>query len=83
MKKYWTPQEDRELVYIYPRMHDHQVAEEMGRSYGSVVGRASILGLKKDPAYIHELLILEAQKFLKKNSIKNLPYELRKRLFGN
>ena len=70
MKKYWTPEEDRKLVDIYPRMHNHKVAEEMGRSYGSVVGRASNLGLKKDPAYIHELLMLEAQK-LKKNGFKS------------
>jgi len=29
-----------------------EVSEAMQRSYGSVVGRAQVLGLKKDPAYI-------------------------------
>jgi hypothetical protein len=42
-----------------------------------------VLGLKKDPAYIHEMLMKEAQELLKTNSIKNLPYEIRKRLFRN
>jgi hypothetical protein len=60
-----------------------EVAEEMQRSYGSIVGRAQVLGLKKDSAYIHEMLMKEAQELLKTNSIKNLPYEIRKRLFRN
>lgn len=62
MKKQWTPAEDRQLAEIYPNLNNHEVAKKMGRSYGSVVGRASSLGLKKDPAYIHQLLMVEAQK---------------------
>lgn len=65
MKKHWSPEEDRKLVNIYPRMHNMEVAEAMQRSYGSIVGRAQVLGLKKDPAYIHEMLMKEAQKIKK------------------
>lgn len=83
MKKQWTPAEDRQLAEIYPKTHNHEVAKIMNRTYGSIIGRAAKMGLKKDPAYIHELLMIEAQKISKKNSIKNLPNELRKRLFGH
>ena len=62
MGKSWTPAEDRYLAEIYPKTHNHEVAKLMGRTYGSVVGRASSLGIKKDPAYIHQLLMVEAQK---------------------
>lgn len=65
MRKIWTLEEDRKLAEIFPRMHNRIVAEEMGRSYGSVVSRAGTLGLKKDPAYIHDLLMMEAQKLKK------------------
>ena len=65
MKKHWTPEEDRKLVNIYPQMHNMEVADAMQRSYGSIVGRAQVLGLKKDPAYIHEMLMKEAQKLKK------------------
>jgi hypothetical protein len=65
MKKHWSPEEDRKLVNIYPQMHNMEVAEAMHRSYGSIVGRAQVLGLKKDPAYIHEMLMKEAQKLKK------------------
>jgi hypothetical protein len=70
MRKIWTLEEDRKLAEIFPRMHNRIIAEEMGRSYGSVVSRAGTLGLKKDPGYIHELLMLEAQK-LKKSGYKS------------
>jgi len=83
MKKNWTPAEDRLLAGIYPNLNNQEVAKQMNRSYGSIIGRASSLGLKKDPAYFHQHLMEEAQKVLKKNSIKNLPYEIRKRLFRN
>jgi hypothetical protein len=65
MKKQWTPAEDRHLADIYPKTHNHEVAKLMNRTYGSIIGRASILGLKKDPGYIHELLMIEAQKLQK------------------
>jgi hypothetical protein len=42
-----------------------EVAEAMQRSYGSIIGRAQVLGLKKDPAYINEMLMKEAQKLKK------------------
>lgn len=65
MKKQWTPAEDRQLAEIYPKTHNHEVAKMMNRTYGSIIGRAAKMGLKKDPAYIHELLMIEAQKLQK------------------
>lgn len=65
MKKHWSPEEDRKLVNIYPTMLNMEVAEAMHRSYGSIIGRAQVLGLKKDPAYINEMLMKEAQKLKK------------------
>lgn len=64
-KKNWTPAEDRLLAEIYPNLNNQEVAKQMNRSYGSIIGRASSLGLKKDPAYIHQLLMVEAQKLQK------------------
>ena len=65
MKKHWSPEEDRKLVNIYPTMLNMEVAEAMQRSYGSIIGRAQVLGLKKDPAYINKMLMKEAQKLKK------------------
>jgi len=51
MKKIW---EDSEITYMFdnfPNMPTQEVANQLGRSYGSVSSMASILGLKKSEEF--------------------------------
>lgn len=52
MRKAWTPDEDRKMRDLYPRMTGADVAQVLGRSLSSVFQRARKLSLEKSPEFL-------------------------------
>src|SRR5699024_260756 len=50
-RKQWTTLEDKFLRENYQEMTIKEIAEKLGRTYGSVVGRINYTGIKKNIKY--------------------------------
>jgi hypothetical protein len=55
-RKMWTPEEDGTMRREFPTRPSKEVAELLGRGIFSILGRASKLGLRKDPEYLRGCL---------------------------
>lgn len=50
--KLWTEEEDQYMRDNYPNNRTADVAKKIGRTHGSVVGRAKVLGLRKSEEFM-------------------------------
>jgi hypothetical protein len=53
--KNWTPMEINTLKKIYRTNSNVSIAKKMGRTEGSVMYKASSLGLRKSPTYLKQI----------------------------
>jgi len=51
----WSTDDVRQLKKLFPRFSNAEVAEELGRTVGSVTAKASALGLTKTKKYLKSI----------------------------
>lgn len=52
----FTPMEDAWLIALYPHLSTEDVSSALDRAPGSVIARAKLLGIRKHPDYMRDML---------------------------
>lgn len=73
MRKFWTKKEDQLMRKLYADTKTEEIAKMLGRSYCSVAGRASVLGLEKSEQFRESEKSGRILKFSKRGELHRFP----------